>query len=53
MTTTSHTRVLAAPGQLNERIRSAAPTLIALALIVCALAGWYLIIHMALSRSGI
>ena len=53
MTTTSHTRVLAAHGHLNERIRAASPALIALALIVCALAGWYLAIHMALSRSGI
>jgi hypothetical protein len=53
MTTTSHTRVQAAPDQLTERIRGAAPTLIAIPLIVCALAGWYLIIHMALSRSGL
>jgi hypothetical protein len=53
MTTTSHTSVLATPDQLTERIRSAAPTLIALALIAAALAGWYLVIHMALSRSGI
>ena len=53
MTTTSHTRVPAVPGQLTKRIRAASPTLIAIALIVCALAGWYLIIHMALSRSGL
>jgi hypothetical protein len=52
MTTTSHTRVLAAPGQLNERIRSASPTLIALALIVAALAGWHLAIQAALSQGG-
>ena len=50
MTTTSHTRVLAAPGQLNERIRSAAPTLIALALIAAALAVWYLTLRAALSH---
>jgi hypothetical protein len=53
MTTTSHTSVLAAPGQLTKRIRAASPTPIAIGLIVCALAGWYLIIHMALSRSGL
>ena len=50
MTTTSHTRVLATPDQLTERIRSASPTLIAIALIVCALAGWHLAIQTALGR---
>jgi hypothetical protein len=47
MTTTSHTSVHAAPDQLTERIRAASTTIIAITLIVCALAGWYLIIHMA------
>jgi hypothetical protein len=50
MTTTSHTSIQAAPDQLNERIRAAAPTLIAIALIVCALAGWHLAIQIALGR---
>ena len=50
MTTTSHTSVLAAPDQLTERIRSASPTLIAIALIVFALAGWHLAIQIAVSR---
>ncbi len=50
MTTTSHTSVQAATDQLTQRIRSASPTLIAIALIVCALAGWHLAIQMALSR---
>ncbi len=50
MTTTSHTSVLATPDQFTERIRSASPTLIAIALIVCALAGWHLAIQMALGR---
>ena len=50
MTTTSHTSVHAAPDQLTERIRSASPTIIAIALIVCALAGWHLAIQIALSR---
>jgi len=49
MTTTSHTSVLAATGQLDERIRAASPTLIAITLIVCALAGWHLAIQTALS----
>ena len=53
MTTTSHTGVHAAADQLTERIRAASTTIIAITLIVCALAGWYLIIHMALSRSGL
>ena len=53
MTTTSHTSVHAAPDQLSERIRAASATIIAITLIVCALTGWYLIIHMALSRSGL
>ena len=52
MTTTSHTSVLAAPDQLTERIRSASPTLIAIALIVCALAGWHLAIQTALRHGG-
>jgi hypothetical protein len=52
MTTTSHTSVLATPDQLTERIRAAAPTLIAIALIVCALAGWHLAIQTALSHGG-
>ena len=52
MTTTSHTSVLAAPDQLTARIRSSSPTLIALALIVCALAGWHLAIQTALSHGG-
>ncbi len=50
MTTTSHTSVHAEPDQLSERIRAASPTMIAIALIVCALAGWYLIIQAALSH---
>ena len=50
MTTTSHTSVLAAPDLLTERIRAASPTLIAIALIVCALAGWHLAIQIAVSR---
>ena len=53
MTTTSHTSVHVAPDQLAEQIRTASPTIIAIPLTVCALAGWYLIIHMALSRSGL
>ena len=53
MTTTSHTSVLAAPGQLNKLIRAASPTLIAIALIVGALAGWHLAIQTALSRGGL
>jgi hypothetical protein len=52
MTTTSHTRVLAAPGQLNEQIRSASPTMISLALIAAALAGWHLVIQAALAHGG-
>jgi hypothetical protein len=53
MTTTSHTSVLATPpDQLTERIRSASPTLIAIALIVFALAGWHLAIQTALSHGG-
>ena len=53
MTTTSHSSVHAEPDQLTERIRAASPTIIAIPLTVCTLAGWYLIIHMALSRSGL
>jgi hypothetical protein len=49
---TSHTSH-AAHDQLTERIRAASTTIIASTLIACALAGWYLIIHMALSRSGL
>jgi hypothetical protein len=52
MTTTSHSSALAAPGQLTERIRSASPNLIAIALIVCALAGWHLAIQTALRHGG-
>ncbi len=52
MTTTSHTSVLATPDQFTERIRSASPTLIAIALIVCALAGWHLAIQTALRHGG-
>jgi hypothetical protein len=50
MTTTSHTSVPAEPDQLTERIRAASPTMIAIALIVCALAGWHLAIQVALGR---
>ncbi|HVI17423.1 MAG: hypothetical protein ACJ738_07785 [Gaiellales bacterium] len=50
MTTTSHTSVHAAPDQLSERIRAASPTMIAVALIVSALAGWHLAIQIALSH---
>ncbi|HWG83179.1 MAG TPA: hypothetical protein VN686_09170 [Gaiellales bacterium] len=50
MTTTSHTSVHVAPDQLAEQIRTASPTIIAIALIVCALAGWHLAIQTALSR---
>jgi hypothetical protein len=53
MTTTSHTSVHAAHDQLTERMRAASTTIIAITLIVCALVGWYLIVHMALSRSGL
>jgi hypothetical protein len=52
MTTTSHSSALAAPGQLTERIRSASPNLIAIALIVCAVAGWHLAIQTALRHGG-
>ena len=50
MTTTSHTSVHAEPDQLTERIRAASPTIIAIALIVSALAGWHLAIQTALGR---
>jgi len=50
MTTTSHTSVHVAPDQLAEQIRTASPTIIAIALIVCALAGWHLAIQIALGR---
>ena len=50
MTTTSHTSVHVAPDQLAEQIRTASPTIIAIALFVCALAGWHLAIQTALSR---
>ena len=50
MTTTSHTSVHAEPDQLTERIRAASPTIIAIALIVGALAGWHLAIQTALGR---
>ena len=52
MTTTSHTSVHAEPDQLTERIRAASTTMIAIALIVCALAGWHLAIQTALSGGG-
>lgn len=50
MTTPSRTSVHAEPDQLTKRIRAASPTIIAIALIVCALAGWHLAIQTALGR---